>query len=310
MKQHYLDGSTTQPFWDNSIEPRLEIDPGDEVVFDCPEPTGQITPDWTVESLNTYDPSLAHALIGSVAIKGAQPGDALEIEILDFRHKGWGWSGHIPGFGLLAEDFDTPYLHHWHLDGGTCHFGVKGITLPFRPFCGVMGVAPAEAGRLSTIPPRANGGNVDIRHLGRGSKVWLPVFVPGALFACGDCHSAQGDGEVCGTGIESPMTVTLRFRLCKGANLPELQFEAPSPPDGIHGSRIFATTAHGPDLMENTKMAVRYMIDWLVRSKGLTPSQAYVLCSTAVDLKISEVVDVPNFIVSAHLPLGIFPSTT
>ena len=309
MKQHFLDGSVTQPFWDNSVEPRLEINPGDEVVFDCPEPTGQMTPDWTVDTLEKYDHTLAHALIGSVYVKGAQPGDALEIEVLDFQHKGWGWSGHIPEFGLLAEDFDFPYLHHWRLEGDTCHFGVQGITLPFQPFCGVMGVAPAEPGRFDTTPPRANGGNIDIRHLGRGAKIWLPTFVPGALFACGDCHSAQGDGEVCGTGIESPMTVTLRFNVRKGANIPELQFETPGPLDKLAGKGYFATTAHGPDLMENAKNAVRYMINWLVSTKGLTRSQAYVLCSAAADLKISEVVDLPNFIVSAYMPLQLFAAS-
>jgi len=308
MKEHYLDDSVTQPFWDHSVEPRLEIDPGDRVVFECPEPTGQVTPDWTVDTLSQYDPSLTHALIGSVYVKGAEPGDALEVDVIDFKHKGWGWSGHIPGFGLLAEEFDYPYLHHWTLKGETCHFGVQSITLPFRPFCGVMGVAPAEAGRLDTIPPRLNGGNIDIRHLGRGAKVRFPVLVPGALFACGDCHSAQGDGEVCGTAIESPMTVTLRFHLRKATRIPELQFETPAPLEHPGHKGFFATTAHGPDLMENTRNAIRYMIDWLVSSKGLTRSQAYVLCSTAVDLKISEVVDLPNFIVSAYIPLQIFNS--
>ena len=304
--EHSLDGSITQPFWDNSVEPRLVINPGDVVHFDCPEPTGQVTPDWTVDDMAHLDPSLAHALIGSVSVNGAQPGDALEIEVLGFEHKGWGWTGHLPGFGLLAEDFDQPYLHHWRLDGDICHFGVKDIQLPFQPFCGVMGVAPAEPGRFDTIPPRANGGNVDIRHLGVGSKVWLPVLVPGALFACGDCHSAQGDGEVCAFGIESPMTVSLRLELRKHANLPEMQFETPASLGRPGDTRYFVTTAHGPDLMENSKNAIRYMIDWLVDNKGLTRIQAYLLCSTAVDLKISEVVDVPNFIVSAYLPLQIF----
>jgi len=308
MAEHNLDDSVTQPFWDNSVTPRLEINPGDTVVFDCPEPTGQITSDWTVENFQHYDPALAHALIGSVFVKGVQPGDALEVEVLDFQHKGWGWSGHIPEFGLLAEDFDYPYLHHWLLEGDTCQFGVNGITLPFQPFCGVMGVAPAQSGRFNTTPPRANGGNIDIRHLGRGAKVWFPTFVPGGLFACGDCHSAQGDGEVCGSGIESPMMVTLRFNVRKGLNLQELQFETPSPLDRLNGKGYYVTTAHGPDLMENARNAVRYMIDWLVNNKGLTRSQAYVLCSTAADLKISEVVDLPNFIVSAYMPLQVFAS--
>lgn len=237
--------------WDNAVEPRLEIDPGDEVVFDCPEPTGQITPDWTADMLEQdVGCSLTHALVGSVYVKGAEPGDALDVEGLDFEHKGWGWSGHLPEFALLADDFDSPYLHHWRLDGDTGHVGGQGIALPFQPFCGAMGVAPAESGRVDTIPPRANGGNIDIRHLGRGAKVWFPTWVPGALIACGDCHSIQGDGEVCGTGIESPMTGTLRVHVRKEANIPELQFEAPAPLDQLAGNGYFATTAHGPDLME------------------------------------------------------------
>lgn len=306
MTEHYLDGSVTQPFWDNSVTPRLAIDSGDVVVFDCPDPTGQITPAWTVDDFAHYDPSLAHALVGSVYVKGAQPGDALEVEVLDFQHKGWGWTGHLPDFGLLAEDFDYLFLHHWRLEGDTCHFGVKGITLPFQPFCGVMGVAPAEPGRFNTDPPRANGGNVDIRHLGRGAKVWLPVHVPGALFACGDCHSAQGDGEVCGTAIESPMTVALRFHVRRGQAPRELCFTTPAPLDRLDRQGYFVTTAHGPDLMDNAKNAVRYLIDWLVDTHGLTRSQAYVLCSVAADLKISEIVDRPNFIVAAYLPLQLF----
>ncbi len=149
MKQHFLDGSVTQPFWDNSVEPRLEINPGDVVVFDCPEPTGQMTPDWTVDTLvQDYDHSLAHALIGSVYVKGAQPGDALEVEVLDFQHKGWGWSGHIPEFGLLAEDFDYPYLHHWRLEGDTCHFDVQGTYLAVPTVLRRDGRGPGRTGPL------------------------------------------------------------------------------------------------------------------------------------------------------------------
>jgi len=308
MAEHFLDDSVTQPFWDNSVEPRLEIEPGDTVVFDCPEPCGQVTADWADDDLAQIDFALIHALVGSVYVKGARPGDALEVDVLDMKHKGWGWSGHLPGFGLLAEDFDFAFIHHWELEGNTCHFGVRDITLPFQPFCGTMGVAPSEPGRVNTIPPRENGGNIDIRDLGPGSKVWLPVLVDGALFACGDCHSAQGDGEVCGTGIESPMTVTLRLNVRKDLAVREIQFETPSPLTVLDSKGFHATTAHGPDLFENAKNAVRYMIDWLVSAHGLTRSQAYILCSEAVDLKISEIVDAPNFIVSAYVPLSIFHS--
>jgi acetamidase/formamidase len=306
MAEHYLDGSVTQPFWDRAVEPRLVIQSGDTVVFDCPEPCGQVTPDWTDDDLAkiSFDP--IHALVGSVFVEGAKPGDTLQAEILDMKHKEWGWNGHLPGFGLLAEDFDFAYINHWKLEGDRCHFGIKDIEVPFEPMIGTMGVAPKEAGRLDTIPPRANAGNVDIRDLGIGTTVWLPVLVEGALFACGDCHSAQGDGEVCGTGIESPMDVTLRLSVRKDMAIKELQFQVPSPISKNDTKGYQVITAHGPDLMENAKNAVRGMIEWVVDSKKLTRSQAYLLCSAAGDLKISQIVDAPNWIVSCYMPLSIY----
>jgi acetamidase/formamidase len=306
MAEHYLDDSVTQPFWDHSVEPRLSIESGDKVVFECPESVGQVTPDSTDDTLANLDFSKIHALIGSVFVKGAQPGDTLQIEVLEMKHKGWGWSGHIPHFGLLADDFDFAYIHHWRLEGDTCYFGAKNIEIPFEPFCGVMGVAPKEPGRLDTIPPRANGGNVDIRDLRVGTTVWLPVWVEGALFSTGDCHAAQGQGEVCGTGIEAPMTITLVLTVRKDMPVKELQFRTPSPLTRNDSMGFHGTTAHGPDLMENSKNAVRYMVDWLVATYGLSRSQAYVLCSEASDLKISEIVDAPNWLVSCYMPLSIF----
>jgi acetamidase/formamidase len=243
-----------------------------------------------------------------VFVKGAGPGDALQVDVVDLKHKGWGWSGHLQNFGLLADDFDYAYIHHWRLEGERCYFGLNDIELPYEPFCGTMGVAPKDPGRIDTIAPRKHGGNMDIRDLGPGSKVWFPVFVEGALFACGDCHSAQGDGELCGTGIESPMTVTLKFDVRKDLAVDEVQFRTPSPLTKMDSLGYHATTAHGPDLMENAKQATRYMIDWLVERKSLSRSQAYILCSEAADLKISQIVDAPNFIVSAYMPLSIFKS--
>jgi len=171
-----------------------------------------------------------------------------------------------------------------------------------------MGVAPREMGRLNTIPPRENAGNIDIRHLMPGTRLMLPVFVPGALFSCGDCHAAQGDGEVNGSAIESPMTVTLRFNVLKGANLPELRFITPPARKLTNADTggYFVTTAAGPDLFKNAQRATRYMIDYLVAERGLTREQAYCLCGVVLDLKISQIMDAPNYIVSAYLPLGIF----
>lgn len=306
MSEHFLDGSVTQPYWDNSVTPRLEIDPGDTVVFDCPEPCGQITPDWNDENLANLDFAPIHALLGSVFVKDAKAGDALEVEVLNLKHKGWAWSGHLQHFGLLQEDFDFAYIHHWKLEGEKCLFGVKDIVLPFEPFCGCMGVAPEKPGRIDTIAPGNFGGNMDIRDLRVGTKAWFPIFVDGALFACGDCHSGQGNGELCGTGIESPMTVTLKFNVRKDVSVKELQFDTPSPLSKSDSGGYHVTTANGPDLMENSKNAARYMVDWVVKTYGVSRSQAYVLCSVAADLKISEIVDAPNFIVSAYMPLNIF----
>lgn len=308
MATHHLDDTQPHAFWDNSHPPRVQIEPGDTVIFETLEASaGQITPDSTSEALNSLSFDPIHPLTGPVFVAGAEPGDTLEVEILDIQHKGWGWNAVIPGFGLLADSFSEPYLHHYQVQGRSCRFN-ESIHIPYEPFCGVMGVAPAESGRLDTIPPRVSGGNIDIRHLTPGARAFFPVLVPGALFSCGDCHSAQGDGEVNGTGIETPMTVTLRFNLLKGQSVPELRFFTPpdQPLTRADTRGYYVTTAHGPDLFKNSQRAISYMIEYLVQQYGLSEAQAYCLCGAAVDLKISEIVDAPNWIVSAYLPLSIF----
>src|SRR5439155_9141980 len=218
MATHHLDDTQPHPFWDNSLPPRVRIQPGDSVVFETLEASaGQVFPGCSSEAAGALDFSLIHPLTGPVYV-------------------------------------------------------------------------------------------IDIRHLFPGTKVFFPVLVPGALFSCGDCHSAQGDGEVNGTGIETLMSVTLTLNLQKGANIPELRFITPP------GKKLtvadeagyFATTAHGPDLFKDSQRAIRYMIDHLASEYHMTREQAYCLCGAAVDLKISEIVDAPNWIVSAYLPLSIF----
>ena len=309
MAEYKLDDSVTQPYWDNSVEPRLTIDSGDVVVFECLEACGQITPEWTVAEYDNIDRSKVHALNGSVWINNSEPGDVLEIDILDMRHQGWGWSAHRAGSGLLPEDFEFSYLHHWRLEGDSCFSTeLDFIRVPFEPHPGVVGVAPREAGRFGTMPPRANGGNLDVRDMTIGSTFWLPVLVEGALFATGDCHAAQGQGEVCVTGIEAPMTTTMRFTLRKDMKMAEAQVRRPSPMSALDSRGWHITTAHGPDLMENAKNALRYMIDWLCENWRMNRSQAYILCSVAGDLKIAEIVDAPNWVVSFHIPLAAFVS--
>lgn len=307
MTEYYLDDSQVHAFWDNSYPARLEIASGDTVVFECRDASdGQITPDSDGSNRDEFDGSRVHPLTGPVFVKDAQPGDVLAIDILELKHKRWGWNGHSRNFGLLPDDFDFNYIQHWRLEEDSCFFRDSDkVKVPYEPFCGVMGVAPKENGRFRTGPPGFHGGNMDIRGLTIGATLYLPVHVEGGLFSTADCHAAQGDGEVSGTGIESPMMATLRFHLHKNWSIREPQFTTPSPLTKADSKGYFCTTAHGNDLFANSQNAVRYMIDWLEAQHGLTRSQAYCLCSAAADLKISEIVDVPNWIVSCYMPLSV-----
>ncbi len=305
-KEHYLDDSVVCYAWDNAIEPRLSINPGDMVTVECREASGQqIGPDSQASALTSLAFDRVNPVTGPIYVNGAQPGDTLKVEVLRFMHRGWGWTGIIPGFGLLADEFPEPYLKIWRLGGEWAEFK-PGIRVPLEPLCGEMGVAPRESGPVSPVFPKEHGGNLDTRGLTAGSTLYMPVWVPGALFCCGDCHAAQGDGEVCGTGIEAPMAVTLRFDVLKGRSIPEFRFEAKSPLAKADRNGYYVTTAHGPDLFKNAQQAIRYMIDHLVEAYDLSRAEAYALCSVAVDLKISQIVDVPNFIVSAYLPKSLF----
>jgi len=209
--------------------------------------------------------------------------------------------------GLLPDTFSLPYLRIWDLTSSTHAELRRDIRIPLDPFCGTMGVASDEAGSFPVMPPGKFGGNMDIRHLTVGAMLLLPVWVDGALFSCGDAHAVQGDGEVCISAIEAPMRARLRFGVRKGLHLPSPQFITAGPLTSKHDAKgYYATTGIAPDLMAGAQAAVRAMIDHLVRTYGLSREDAYVLCSVAVDLKISEVVDKPNWIVSAYLPMSIF----
>jgi acetamidase/formamidase len=307
---HHVSNTQVHYKWNRDLPPAIEIDPGDTVIFDTPEITrNQITKDSTVEAVEKLDFGLIHQIAGPVAIRGAEPGDTLVVNIVEVKPKDWGWTAIIPGFNLLSEDeaFQTPYLKIWDLTKGNIAEFKQGIEIPFEPFCGVMGLAMAEPGEHTTVPPSRVGGNIDIRQLTNGSTLRMPVLVPGVLFSCGDCHAAQGDGEVCGTGIEVEALVTLTFDLIKRQEIPELSFHKPGNMTASWNDKGWeCRTAHGPDLWTSTQQATRYMIAYLVKEHGLTQHEAFALCSIAMDLKISEVVDAPNWIVTACLPLGIF----
>lgn len=292
--------------WDNALAPALTVEPGTELEFDILDASGgQLDASSTTADVAKLDFGKVNPVTGPIAINGAEAGDALVIDLLGFEGSGWGWTALIPGFGLLAEEFSDPYLHVSRYTGNRVEFA-PGIVLPHRPFTGTIGVAPAEAGQHSVVPPRAVGGNMDIRDLVAGATLRLPVAVPGALFSVGDTHAAQGDGEVCGTAIESPMKVQLRFDLDRKRRLARPQFDVPDEATRTSRGGYHATTGIASDLMDAARDAVRDMIDHLGREYDLEPALAYCLCSVAVDLKISEVVDAPNWVVSAYLPKGIF----
>jgi acetamidase/formamidase len=231
----------------------------------------------------------------------------LAVDVLDVAPAApFGWTAIRPGRGLLPEsDFPTAFLQIWDLsDGGYARMGRRPIAVPMAAFPGVMGTALDQPGGHSTMPPRKNGGNMDIKQLTAGSTLYLPVWVEGALFSVGDAHAAQGDGEVCVTAVEMSARLTLRFDLLRDRPQaePTLRTRGPRTDRGTS----FATTAHGPDLFASAQQAIRYMIDHLVRERGLSREEAYVPASVAADLRISEIVDAPNWIVSAFLPESIF----
>ena len=293
--------------WDPAIEPVATVSSGSVVEFDMLDAGGgQITAESTVADLATLDFSRVDQVNGPVAVEGAGPGDVLQVDLLDFEPADWGWTASIPGFGLLADVFPDAALRITSLaDRRRAEF-LPGIHVPLIPFCGEVGVAPIDGPR-STIPPDLHGGNMDTRHLTAGTTLFLPVFAPDARFSMGDGHAAQGDGEVCGTAIETPMRATVRLTVRRDLPITGPEFltaegQAADRPVG----RRYATDGIGPDVREAARDATRRMIDWLGREHGVSPIDAYLLCSVAVDLRISEIVDVPNFVVTAHCPLSIF----
>ncbi len=292
--------------WDHDIEPVLVVGSGDEVEFDALDASnGQITAASTTDDIGTLDFSRVDQVCGPVFVDGARPGDTLEVELLDFTPGDWGWTASIPGFGLLAEDFPDAALRISRLAGGLAAF-LPGIDIPLAPFCGELGVAPADEAR-STIPPTELGGNMDTRHLTAGAVLWLPVAVPGALFSLGDGHAAQGDGEVCGTAIETPMRARVRLRVRTDVRVTAPEFRTAGPMgSSTNTGGWYAADGVGPDLMISARDAVRRMIDRLVIEHGLAAIDAYLLLSVAGDLRISEIVDQPNWIVTAYCPRAIF----
>jgi len=294
--------------WDVQHEPLLVVDSGDVVVVHTRDVSdNQITPASTSAALAGMNWDRVYPLAGPILVNGAQPGDTLAVEILDMHTEGWGWTAILAGLGLLANEFPTPYLRIFDLTDGDAAYLRDDIAVPIEPFFGTMGVCPVGAAKQAVMPPGVFGGNMDTRQLNRGTTLYLPVQVPGALFSCGDAHAAQGDGEVCVTGIEAPMYASLRFSVQKGRRIPAPQFVTGGPlVPRVNHRGWYGTTGVGPDLYTAAQDAVRAMIAHLSGAYRLSGEDAYLLASLCVDLKISEIVDAGQYIVSALLPLAVF----
>jgi formamidase len=329
--------------WHPDLEPVAAVRPGDTLTLETRDGIdGQLTPESVHADAGRLDLGLGHPLTGPVQVEGAEPGDVLEVELVAYETADFGVTALIPGFGFLADLFPDPYVVQWRLEDGVARSPeLPGIAVPGDVFAGVVGVAPSHelmeemrsreqeiaarggpvadpmperaippsaADGLRTIPPRETGGNLDVRQLVAGSRLHLPVHVPGALFSIGDLHFAQGDGEVCGTGIETAGAVTVRLHVRRNAvwrgRFPS--YETPARP----GRRSFGTTGmpvrSAMDLSLSAREALLEMIEWLGATRGLAREPAYALCSVAVDLRLSEIVDVPNPVVSALIPLDVF----
>jgi acetamidase/formamidase len=226
-----------------------------------------------------------HILTGPVAVRGAMPGDALRVEIVDVQlADDWGFNTFKPGMGALPEDFPYERLVHLGIDRAAGNIQTPwGMVLKAAPFFGVMGVAPAPGlGRVSSVMPSSFGGNLDNKELGAGAVLYLPVAVEGGLFSAGDGHGIQGDGEVCLTAVETGLTGTFKIDLIKNANLDAPWAETPT-----HA----ITMAFDEDLDVAMQIALQRMIKLIVAHTGITAEDAYRLCSLAVDLRVTQVVN-------------------
>ena len=297
MAHHRLDATPDTVHWgyfDNALTPVLTIDSGDSVTITSVSggpghlpghDTGLTIPD-ALPAIHASVPHKfgPHICTGPVAVRGAKPGDVLEVRIgaIELPYD-WGYNLIRPGTGALPDDFASERLIHIPLDRERNVGRLPwGLEVPLRPFFGVMGVAPAEAGATSSIPPARNGGNIDNKELVAGTTLYLPVQVDEALFSVGDGHGVQGDGEVCLTAIETGLTGTFELHL-----RPDLKREWPFAETPTH----LVTMAFDPDLDRCVVIALRDMIAEICARTKLSKEDAYTLCSLAADLRVTQVVN-------------------
>ena len=300
MPSFHLPSQRRHLAWDNTLPPAVVIGPGDEITLELGDSSGgQITQQDDASALGRFDMSLVNPCTGPVFVDGLRAGDDLAVSILAVETRGWAWTANIPGFGLLSNDFPDPHLWISSMRDGVVSLPI-GIDLPAQPMIGTIGVAPAAPGLFPLLVPTDAGGNMDIAQIGAGTTLHLSARVAGGLLSAGDAHALQGDGEVCGTGAETAATVTLRVDVTAPAALPA----SPWFEHSVHRpERVWtATTGVGPDLFVAARDATRRAIDVLSARSGLAPVDAYLLLSLVGQLRISEIVDLPNWVVTMHVP--------
>jgi acetamidase/formamidase len=298
--QYVVTDDQTHTVFSAALNPVIRVPSGSIVEMFTQEATGgQFKLDSDDDDLRAVDFSRVHTLTGPVYVEGANPGSVLAVELLELDVADWGWMALLPEFGILAGEINATSMRTFEIDrnAGTVAFS-DGITIPLKPFAGIMGVAPASEEPMDTFPPRANGGNMDNPALTAGTTVYFPIFTEGALFSVGDTHAVQGFGEVSGTALEAPMRVRLRLTVRNDFRaIEEPQYET---------AEYYATTGFAVTIDEAARKATRYMIDYLMAEKNMSEEDAYLLCSLAGDLLIAETVDHPHMLVTMHMPKAIF----
>ncbi len=273
--------------------PAIRVPPSTTILFETEDAlNGQIRSDQ--DSATAVDLNHVNAATGPVYVEGAWPGDTLVAEILDIQVAREGSALIIPGFGFLQQELPGPYTKVLTVEDDGCIPYGDHVRLPLRPMIGTIGVAPQEP--ISTLSSGPHGGNLDTTDVKAGCKVYLPVFVEGALFGVGDVHATMGDGEVCGTGIECAAEVTIHLDLWRGFHIERPRLESP---------QEIMTVASGLGLEEAIHLALLDMVKWLQQDKGLSAEEAYVLVSMAGDVRIGQIVD-PAVTVRVAVPKAIF----
>ncbi len=302
---HCKQCSALHPHWNRCVPPALHVAPGERFTLISPDASnGLLGPHSTAADIAKIDFRRLDPLCGPVYVEGAEPGDALVLEILELELGSWGWTGLLPDFGLLDDQFPEPFFRSCDLTDGS--IDIFGERFPLKPMLGVLGVAPAMDGDFASITPTNAGGNIDVRYITRGAKLYLPVRNKGALISGGDGHALQGEGEISGTAIEASMSATIKVELIKGRNLPA--------PFADISTKSYTETEYrdflgiGPDLFQAARDAVRFAVDELARSLKIAPYEAYACLGMIGELRIHEIVDKPNWVIGCMIPRRLFGS--